>query len=284
MHHWSREKGNSITASPGSSRSSRLSQITEMVISDGTVRIEDLAAAFDVSAMTIHRDLDALVAQGVLRKSRGSATALSTTRNEASTAFRMRRNVAEKHALAAAAFEFVEPGSTIILDDSTTGIPLGELLPSRQPLTVITNFQPLMTQLQGQPGITLIGLGGQYYEWCSAYMGKVTISALQSLRADTFFMSTSAIIDDVCYHQHHDTVLVKKAAFDACQRRILYVDHDKFNQRALHALLPITAFDVVIVDDRVDPTHVERLRRKGVEVVVTRLKPARTNAAPSETP
>lgn len=249
-------------------RSNRQTGITELVMTEGTVRIEDLADTFGVSAMTIHRDLDALSAQGLLRKARGTATALSTTRAESNTAFRMRRNTAAKRAVAAAALDYVEAGSTIILDDSTTGTFLAALLPQRQPLTVITNFHPLMTSLQDQAGITLIGLGGLYYPWCNAYLGNLTLGALEHLRADTFFMSTSAIIDDRCYHQHHDTVLTKKAAFDACRKRILYVDHEKFEARALHYLLPLTAFDVVIVDDATDPDHVARLRRKGVDVVV----------------
>ena len=251
-----------------SDRVSRQAAITERVMSEGTVRIEDLASDFDVSPMTIHRDLDALSAQGLLRKSRGVVTALSTTRSEASTTFRMQREVDSKRAVAAAAFAYVDPGCTIILDDSTTGIFLASWLPQKQPLTVITNFQPIMTDLQNESHINLISLGGLYYPWCSAYMGNMTRSALRQLRADTFFMSTSAIIDDVCFHQHHDTVLIKEAAFQASQKRVLYVDHTKFATRALHALLPLSAFDVVIVDEDTDEQHVDRLTQQGVHVVV----------------
>src|SRR6266568_1201382 len=48
---------------------SRQRQIAETVIAEGTVRIEELAEQFGVSVMTVHRDLDELEAQGVLRKS-----------------------------------------------------------------------------------------------------------------------------------------------------------------------------------------------------------------------
>lgn len=251
-----------------SDRVSRQAAITERVMSEGTVRIEDLTSDFDVSPMTIHRDLDALSAQGLLRKSRGFVTALSTTRSEASTTFRMQRAVESKRAVATAAFAFVDPGSTIIMDDSTTGMYLAALLPQKQPLTVITNFQPVMTELHDESHINLISLGGLYYPWCSAFMGNITRATLQQLRADIFFMSTSSIIDDVCFHQHHDTVLVKEAAFHASQKRILYVDHTKFETRALHALLPLSAFDVVIVDEKTDHEHVDRLSRQGINVVV----------------
>lgn len=38
----------------------RLDAITELILASGTVKIEDLVEQFQVSGMTIHRDLDLL--------------------------------------------------------------------------------------------------------------------------------------------------------------------------------------------------------------------------------
>lgn len=254
-------------------RAERLHALSEAVIAAGSMRIEDLPESFGVSLMTIHRDLDTLAAQGLLRKTRGAVTALGTSLAESSTEFRSRLNTAEKAALARAALEFVEPGQAVILDDSTTGLHLAQLLPERQPLTVMTNFQPMLDALVGHPELNLISLGGQYYAWCRAYMGAVTIHALSTLRADLFIMSTSAIADDTCFHQHHDTILVKQAMFAAARRRILYVDHSKFETRALHALRPLTDFDTVIVDSNTPNEHIDRLSQAGVELVIAQVDP-----------
>ncbi len=242
--------------------------ITERVISAGSMRIEELAEVFGVSTMTIHRDLDGLEARGVLRKSRGLVTALATSLVESGTEYRAREHRAEKEALAAAAFSLVEPGQALILDDSTTGLHLSRLLPERQPLTVITNFQQVIDDLVGRPGIALISLGGQHYQWCDAYMGTITLEALKLLAADMLFMSTPAVIDDVCFHQHHDAAQIKRAMFDSAGTRVLMLDHSKFEKRALHAHLPLTAFDVVIVDTHTPTAHVDRLRDKGITVMV----------------
>lgn len=249
--------------------------ITELVLSQGSARIEDLAEAFGVSTMTVHRDLDTLEAHGILRKSRGVATALATSLFESSPEFRARQHHADKEAVAHAALPFVEPGQAVILDDSTTGLHLAALLPARQPLTVITNFQRAITALIGEPGIALIALGGLHYQWCDAFMGSVTLEALRSLRADVLFMSTPAIIDDTCFHQHHDAALVKRAMFDAAAMRILFVDHSKFTQRALHATMPVADFDHVIVDVHTPAADVDRLRDKGVSVIVAEAVPVR---------
>lgn len=246
----------------------RLDAITELVLTAGSMRIEELAEIFGVSTMTVRRDLDTLDSRGVLRKSRGLVTALATSLFESSPEYRARQNQDAKRSVARAAFEFVEPGQAVILDDSTTGLHLAEHLPQRQPLTVITNFQRAMTQLLGHPGIALIALGGQHYQWCDAYMGSLTLSALQTLRADVLFMSTPAVTDDICFHQHHDAAMLKRAMWQIAATRILMVDHTKFSQRALHGHIALTEFDAVIVDAQTEPSDVKRLRDKGVNVVV----------------
>jgi DeoR/GlpR family transcriptional regulator of sugar metabolism len=239
-----------------------------MVLSSGSMRIEDLTDIFGVSIQTIHRDLDQLDAQGVLRKSRGVVTAVATSLFEASTEYRARQARAEKEAVSRAAFSLVEPGQAVILDDSTTGLYLAELLIQRQPLTVITNFQRVINVLVGHPGIALISSGGQYYQWCEAFMGTVATAGLSTLRADIAFISSPAVSDGICFHQHHDAVLVKRAMFEAARRRILYIDHTKFEKRALHAHHKVTDFDMVIVDSNISPDDLNRLEDTGVEVLL----------------
>ncbi len=238
------------------------------MIAEGTVRIEDLVERLGVSAMTVHRDLDRLESQGLLRKTRGQVTALASSLVESSATFRLSQHPDEKEALAHAALEFVERGQAILMEDSTTGVHLARLLPLRAPLTVITNFLTVARELAGEPDIALTILGGQYFSWCDALMGGMTVDAIHKIRADTFITSTSAITDDICFHQTQDTVLVKRAMFESAAQRILYVDHTKFERRALHALIPVTDFDIVIVDWLTPEEHVRRLRKNGIKVVV----------------
>jgi len=249
-------------------QSERRNAITDAVMSDGSVRISDLAERFGISTMTVHRDLDELEARGLLRKNRGVATALSTVLVESSDLYRSSRNLEEKRTLARAALERIEPGQAIMIDDSTTSLQLVPHLQEKSPLTVITNTLTVMNALRAIPGITLLGLGGEYYNWCSSYMGRMTTSAISSLRADVLVMSTSAITDGVAFHQTMDTVDVKRAMFDSASTRILLADHTKFDKRALHAMQPLADFDLVIVDAATKAEHIADLRQKGVNVLV----------------
>jgi DeoR/GlpR family transcriptional regulator of sugar metabolism len=249
-------------------RGARQRAIVATVLSEGSVRIDDLADRFGISAMTVHRDLNDLEEQGLLRKTRGAATALPNSVVESSDAFRVGQENRSKSALARAALEFVEPGQAVFLDDSTTVSHLVPLLGGVTPLTVITNYLPNMEALKGISGIELVGLGGVYRRWCSGFMGHVTTQSINQMRADLFVTSTAAIVDDACFHQSQETVDVKRAMFEASALRVLAVDHTKFEKRALFRLAALSEFDHVIVDSTTAKAHVTRLRKQGIKVIV----------------
>lgn len=244
--------------------------MSEAVMSEGSLTIAELAQRFEVSVMTVHRDLDELQDRGLLRKSRGVATATSTALVESSDVYRSGRQRKEKEMIAHAALEYVETGQAIMLDDSTTVLQLIPLLPAKAPLTVISNALTVMDELRGTRGIQLIGLGGEYHNWCSAFMGRGTLREIAELRVDLFVMSTSAIVDDIAFHQRLETVDVKRAMFESASSRVLLADGTKFEKRALHAMVPLAEFDVVIVDQGTDRRHIDRLRDKGINVKVAR--------------
>lgn len=253
--------------------------ITEAVMAEGAIRIEDLTERFGISLMTAHRDLDELVAQGLLRKTRGIVSAAPTSLIESSDVYRFSRQSTEKKAIAAAAMQFVEPGQAIFFDDSTTVLQMAGLLPSKVPLTAITNSLTLMNELNQIRDLTLLGLGGQFHNWCNAFMGHMTTQEIRRLRADTVFLSMSAITDDIVFHQSPDMVETKRAMFDSAAKRILLADHTKFTRRALHSFAALTEFDAVIVDAETPAEHIARMRGKGINVIIA---PALASALPVE--
>ena len=244
--------------------------IAEAVMAEGSMRIEDLTARFGISLMTAHRDVDELVSRGLFRKTRGIVTAAPTSLIESSDVYRSTRQSAEKRAIAEAAMQFIEPGQAIFFDDSTTVLQMAALLPAKVPLTAITNSLNLMNALREIRDLTILGLGGHFYNWCNAFMGRMTTNEIMRLRADTVFMSMSAIIDDTVFHQSPEMVETKRAMFDCAARRILLADHTKFERRALHSFASLTEFDIVIVDDGTPIVHLERMRSKCIKVVVAR--------------
>ncbi len=232
------------------------------------MRISDLADRYGVSLMTVHRDLDLLASQGWLHKVRGGATAQPAALFHGDVRNRRRTMAEAKNLIASSAISLVSPGSSIILDDSTTALALASMLPGRAPLTVVTNFLPVINRLAGEPDISLVALGGDYQTVYEAFLGLRTVRSVDSMRADMLFLSTTAIADGRCYHQSTDTIQVKQALMAVAQTRVLLADHSKFSRRALHEFAPLTAFDLVVVDDGAGPEVIDSLRSDGIKVRV----------------
>ncbi|MFG2531200.1 DeoR/GlpR family DNA-binding transcription regulator [Streptomyces sp. NPDC048516] len=246
----------------------RRRRMRDAVIARGFVRTADLAEQFGVSLMTAHRDLDALQAQGWLRKVRGGATGLPSAQFHGSVAERMATMAQTKQQLARAAATLLVPGQSVLLDDSTTCLLLAHQVAGHTPLTVITNSLPAVTTLAKEPGISLITLGGAYFPAYDAFMGPHTAEAVRAFRADVLFMSTTAVTNGRCYHTSPETVQVKRAMMESAGRRILVADHTKFTKGGLYALAPLTDFDLLIVDDGLPPDQVRDVRTAGTEVLV----------------
>ena len=246
----------------------RQQRIRDQVIDRGFARVDELAQELAVSIMTVHRDLDELERQGWLRKVRGGATARPSAQFHGDVRHRMRTMVDAKEALAAAALTLVEPGQAIVIDESTTALALARRLPERGPLTVITHFLSAIKLLAGEPGIDLLALGGDYFPAYDAFLGLHTQDAIRPLRADTLFMSTTAITAGACFHLSPETIQVKRALMAAAGRRILLVDHTKLRMNALHRLASLNDFDLVVIDDGIAPDDLAALRRVGVPVEV----------------
>lgn len=248
----------------------RIDEIANYVIEKGEVRIDELVSHFGVSRMTIHRHIDRLAQQGMIRKLHGAVSAQPSGIYESLFRYRQTVATAEKTALAKAALAYVTGGEVVVLDDSTTVSAVAPLLADTAPLTVITNSVPATAALRDCDGIDLICTGGQYHRTYNAYIGHNCLATIARLRADLLICSASAIQGTTAFIQDQQVVSVKQAMMASSSRRILLVDHTKFGKTALHVFDELTAFDAVLVDDGLPADDVERLKRAGVRIEIVK--------------
>lgn len=233
----------------------RQAAMAERVLADGTATAAELAERFGVSLMTIHRDLDELERQGIVRKFRGGVTAQPSGVFESNVQYRLKTMRAEKAAVADRALKLIEPGMAIMLDDSTSTLEIARRLRLGEiaPLTIVTNFLEAINLLSDQRGIHLMALGGDYDPLHSSFLGVSCVEAIEQLRVDVCFASTSAVRGGYAYHQEQHIVSVKRAMLDAAARNVLLIDHTKLARVALHRVVPLSRFDLLLVDDGASP-------------------------------
>jgi DeoR/GlpR family transcriptional regulator of sugar metabolism len=240
-------------SSGGSARSRNIRQqrITDYVVGKGQASAAELADLTGVSVMTVHRDLDELARRGLLRKYRGGVSAQPSTVFESNSEYRLNAHVEAKAAIARQALTHVEPGMSILLDDSTTALALARLLPQVTPLTVATNYLPAIEVLKNVEDLRLICLGGDYSPTHDSFLGMPCLEAIERLTVDATFVSTSAMNSEMTFHQEPEIVMVKRAMLASAGTRVLLMDSSKMPRTALYRLQEVGDYHRLIVDSNI---------------------------------
>lgn len=246
----------------------RQKQIADIVMERGSMSAQELAGRFGVSVMTVHRDLDELERQGIVRKFRGGVTAQPSGVFESNVAYRQKAMRTEKRAIAKYAVQHVEPGMSIMLDDATTTAEMIPLLDGIAPLRVATNYLEALRQLSQLKGIGVMALGGDYDPLHDSFLGTTCLECIESIRVDAVFVSTSASSGRYAYHQEDRIVAVKRKMLEAAAKRYLLMDHTKLGKVALHRLVPLAEFDLVIVDAGASETALAELKQHNIRYEV----------------
>jgi len=251
----------------------RRDAITRLLVEHDSVTVRNLAKRFNVSAMTIHRDLDALESIGVLRKVRGGATAQPTALYESSLTFRLGQLPEVKRRIAELAAERVKPGASVALDDSTTTLALLPFLAEIGQLTVVTYFASVIEEIArlAPDTMELVVVGGTYSHKYHAFVGVLAEKQLMELSVDHSFVSVSSVdVERGTFHQEPDQAALKRTLVRIARDSTLMVDATKFRSSALHRVVALSEFDAVYVDDSTSAEIVRRLRQGKTEVHVAR--------------
>lgn len=254
-------------------RQERLDAILESLLADERATAQALAERFGVSLMTVHRDLDELQRRGVVRKFRGGVSIERTGTYEIAAAVRRRLALPQKLALGAAAAQTVAPGTSIMLDDSTTVATMIDHLAGAEDLRVVTNYLPGLAALTRHAAVETVALGGTYDVGHESFLGAGALAAVRGVRVDTLFLSTTTADADGLYHQEDSIVSLKAEMLRVADRRVLLLDSGKIGRRSFHLVAGWDAIDDAIVDDAAPAHFVDALRTRGIRVQVVRVPP-----------
>ena len=176
----------------------RRSRILERIQRDGGASVAELARDYGVSAITVHRDLERLAADGLIERVRGGARPAGSrsTRIQVATdwAKRLWQALPEKEAIAVHAAEFVEDGSTVFLDASTTNLVLARHLERHPPrsLTLVTNSPAIALELQAQQ-IHMVVVPGEVDQTLRMIGGRWSAEFIAGLNIETAFVSAAGV-------------------------------------------------------------------------------------------
>ena len=250
----------------------RRARILEQIQRDGGASVSELARAYGVSPITVHRDLESLAREGLVERIRGGARPSGAgVRIQVATDWtkRQRQAAAEKRAIAAHAAEYIEDGSTIFVDSSTTCLALARHLERHPPraLTLVTNSPAIAVELHAQ-SIHVIVTPGEVDQTLRMIGGRWTADFLAEVNLETAFISAAGVTLE------HGLTSTRRALVDALQaasassaKTIGLIDSSKFGLSALLTIARAEELDALVVDDGLAEETFDDYRRAGVNLV-----------------
>jgi DeoR/GlpR family transcriptional regulator of sugar metabolism len=246
----------------------RRSAIQAVLAARGEVAIGEMASRFDVSEMTIRRDLETLEDQGVARRVRGGAISTVSRSYEPPFATRAVEAKAAKEQIAAAAARYVEYGETAILDVGSTTLELARCLHGRGGLTIVTPNVRASLELANEPNVRVILTGGIVRPGELSLIGDAAERTFAELNCDVLFLGVGGIHPEKGLTEYNlDDTRVKRAALRAASRCVALADATKLDRVCLATIAPLDEIDVLITDAGPGNPTVEAAREAGVEVV-----------------
>ncbi len=236
----------------------------------GSVTVADLVKEFNVSEMTVRRDLDILENKGLLRRVHGGAISQRGRSYEPPYMMRSTENLESKQRIGQMAASLVKNGDSITLDIGTTTLEIAKNLHSKHDLTIITPSLQIANELVSHPGIRLIISGGVLRSGELSMVGHLAERAFEEFYVDKLFLGAGAFdLRNGASEFNIEDALVKRAMVRTAKQVILVADSSKFNQVAFTSITDLKSIHIIVTDNDLSPDLYERLQEEGIEVFLT---------------
>ncbi len=247
----------------------RQTQIQALLNKHGECSVEFLAGKFNVSGMTIRRDLEVMQKNGSLIRTHGGATPREKVLFEFQFLDRARINKDAKSSIAAAASRLIRNGQSIMMDSGTTTLAVAKELHSHKDLTLITTSLPIAAALQYLPGISVLLLGG--FVRCDAadLCGALTETNLENLNADVAMIGADAIdLKGNIYNNSTEVARMLSKMNMAAAVTYVVADSSKIGHTGLMRFGNISKWKGLITDSGISKHNAAALRQSGVNLIV----------------
>ncbi len=265
------------------SKRERWNTLLELLAAAGRLEVEETAAALDVSAATIRRDLDELAEQRMLVRTRGGAVAHGVS-YELPLRYKSSRHASEKQRIAAAAVELVGEGEVVGLNGGTTTTEVARALALRvgggrhetpdaadvtaPVFTVVTNALNIAGELAVRPQVKLVVTGGVARPQTYELVGPLTAGVLNEVVLDVAVLGVDALDPRLgLMTRQEDEASISRLFAERAQRVVVAADSSKLGRRAFARICGLDAVDVVVTDADAPADAVARLEDAGIKVL-----------------
>ena len=239
--------------------------IMQLLQEQGEVSVEQLVQLFDISEVTIRKDLSALETSGFLLRKYGGAILMPKEIIDESENDELTKR---KFVIAKAAAERIRDHNRIIVDSGSTTATLIKQLNLKQGLVVMTNSLSVATELralENEP--TLLMTGGTWDTRSESFQGKVAEQVLRSYDFDQLFIGADGIDLARGSTTFNELVGLSQVMAEVSREVVVMVESQKIGRKMPNLELTWQQIDVLITDTGLSEQDKQAILAHGVEVI-----------------
>jgi len=248
----------------------RHEEILQRLNLSGRVSVDDLSRDFEVSRITIRRDLDILNAKGLIDRVHGGALAHKHQPQELLFSEKGHTNIPEKNAIGRAAAAMLKDGDTLLLNGGSTTLHVLKHLQNKK-VRVITNNAATIGVARDS-GIELILTGGEHRSSSDSLVGDLAAIALSQVYGTCAMLGTNGIDPEIGLTSsvYQETTINRLMIERTRGPVIVLADHTKIGIVSNFETTSIKEINTLITDAKANPQIIEKIRLAGIEVIIAR--------------
>ncbi len=247
-------------------------RILDILKDKGSVSVDELAEALDVSAVTIRRDLDVLDQRGFLVRTHGGALPMNQRVEQVpERQFNEKDilNVMEKKRIAEKAVELVQDGEIIFMNSGSTLLFFIKALRNKR-VKIITNNAAAI-DCEHDPLVEFMFLGGEYREQSRSFVGEIPINTLKNFYSNHTFLGTNGLdLERGLTTSNYQECSINQAMIENTHGKVIVLaDSSKLGKVSNFISSELNKVDVVVTDTGCPDSIKKQLIEKGIEVILS---------------
>lgn len=250
-------------------RDERIKKIYAMLLKEGYVEINNLCSIFEVTDMTIRRDLDSLSSEYAIERTHGGAMLVTNRGEEPSYEHRIVSQSVLKEKIAKKALSLIRNSQTLFIDSGTTTQYIAKGITNENRNTIVTNGINIANEIINLDTVSAILIGGDLKKNTHSTRGALAETQVRQFRFDIAFLGANAIgADGSLYVGSTSETSFKRIVMNASSKTYVLVDSSKFNSYNLLSYANANEVTAVITDSNIDEGTKKLLEEYGINIII----------------
>lgn len=231
-------------------------------------RIGVLAELFDVTPITIRRDLNTLMENGYVKREFGAVSCTLPPNADVQYQTPQGNPSPNLYAIAKIAAGFIQNNDLVFFNSSSTALFILKFLQNVHATIITNNGRALYCERA--PGIDLFLTGGEVYGQKQSLVGEIALNTLSKMTAAKCFLGVSGISakDGITSAIMQETAINQQMLQHCAGQKIIVADGSKIGVTRSFFSGHATDITHLITDASANPQELDALRELGIQIII----------------